>query len=262
MAGRTTPEERMAKWRAQGTKKKKKGEYEKRRMTVEYSRLNSMKIPEIKDFFNLHRNAGKLSVCKNCHEDQKDDCEAKMRCFILDRTMMAYLRAHKNKDPMEIEAVAIPQLAIMDLIFTQKLQYAINNLNEKKEFTDENGVKHEKDVIGIEYLYALINMAKSLSKSLDDMQLTSKTQDASEQGWMELLKVETDPVKSEQMRRKIMASYKSFEKKKEEVKKLEDADDALRQYEKDKEQFDNEESVVVEDIPKSPFAIVKEGQNK
>lgn len=218
-------------------------------------KLLSIKHVSPRHYFLINKYAGKMSICKNCTESQQSKCKNDKSCELLINTTQAYIQTHQKKDPKYVEKITIPQLATLDLIFTQKLNYALMHLNETKEVKGPDGKVYIKEVIGTDYLYSLINMAKSLNKSLSDMQLTSQTKTTMDVAWAHLSKAKVDPKKADELKKKILKGLKTWEKKKVEAKEMEKSDPTITRYEKEIDEMDREKDINIDDLdlPDNPF---------
>jgi hypothetical protein len=230
---------------------------EKQKMSERNSlkKLLSIKKVTPKHFFLINKYAGKMSICKNCEEDLQKKCKNIQCCELLVTTSHAYFQTHQKKNPEYVEKLTIPQLATLDLIFTQKLNYALKHLHDTKEVTGSDGKVYLKELVGIDYLYALINMAKSLNKSMADMQLTSQTKETMDVAWAHLSKAKVDPKKADELKAKILKGVENWEKKKAAAKKREKEDPAIIRYEKEMKDMDKDRDIDIDDmdLPPNPF---------
>lgn len=214
------------------------------------SAMNGLKTGEYMTRFDLISgdNAGKLRICEPCGSEQKGQCQEAKTCLLQDEITLRYIKAHRTKKPMFHEQISIPQIATMDMIFTQKLRYAQQNLFEKT--IDESG--NEKDLIDEKYIYMLMNMMNNLSKTLKDMQQTRATQENIDVAWAELAKADIDPEKAAENRHKIVESMEKFRESFDKAKQKRELDDAIKQFRTGEDQTKSNISLDA-DIDLNPF---------
>lgn len=225
------------------------------------SSMNALKHGSYaKRFWKIKGKAvGNLKICNDCGEDQKQICtsvpEEERSCLLHNELILRYVHTHQSGETKHIEEINMMQLATMDLLFTQKLRFAQMHMGEVEEYTnEETGETHKKPVIGNDYIYMLMNMMKTLSKSLPDMQLTKQTQENLDVEWAKLMEADIDPEKAAEYRNNIMTGMADFRKAHAKASEMEEGDEAIRQFEKN-EEMANEDSddIDIGDIGDSPF---------
>ena len=219
--------------------------------------MNALKDGEYMTRFDLIQgaNAGKLKICEPCGSDQQKECGEAQRCILHNEITLRYIYAHRTKKPMYHEHISIPQIATMDMIFTQKLRYAQQHLFEKTYDAEGN----ERDLIDEKYLYMLMNMMNNLNKTLKDMQQTRATQENIDVAWAELAKADLDAAKAAENRQQIMEQMEEFRRTYSsavEKRNLDDAIDAFRKGEDKLLENDNLDA----DLGDSPFLKVANGR--
>lgn len=214
------------------------------------SSMNALKTGEYMTRFDLisGESAGNLKICEPCGDEQKAQCRIVKTCILNDEITLRYIRAHRSKKPEFHEQISIPQIATMDMIFTQKLRYAQQHLFEKT--IDENNI--ERDLIDEKYIYMLMNMMNNLSKTLKDMQQTRATQENIDVAWAELAKADVDPEKAAENRQKIVESMDKFRESFSKAKEKRELDEAIKQFRNGEAQI-KDENRLDSDIDFNPF---------
>lgn len=174
--------------------------------------------------------AGNLKICENCPIEQRAECRSAGTCLLHDELTLAYVKTHDTGNTKYIENFNVLQLATMDLIFSQKLRYAQMHLGEVEIIVDENGNEKQKEVIDTQYIYMLMNMMKSLNKSLVDMQLTKQTQENLDLGWADLLKAATNPEEAAKTKQKIINEMSKWREVQGLANKMEEMDEAIKEF--------------------------------
>ena len=213
--------------------------------------MNALKDGEYMTRFDLinGNNAGRLVICEPCGDDQKKECQGAKRCILHNEITLRYIYAHRTKKPMFHEHISIPQIATMDMIFTQKLRYAQQHLFEK---TVDPETGYERDLVDEKYLYMLMNMMNNLNKTLKDMQQTRATQENIDVAWAELAKADLDAEKAAENRQKIMEQMEEFRRTYSTAVEKRNLDDAITQFRKGEDKQLETEAADT-DIGKSPF---------
>lgn len=104
------------------------------------------------------------------------------------------------------------------------------HLGEVEIIVDENGNEKQKEVIDTQYIYMLMNMMKSLNKSLVDMQLTKQTQENLDLGWADLLKAATNPEEAAKTKQKIINEMSKWREVQGLANKMEEMDEAIKEF--------------------------------
>lgn len=209
-------------------------------------------------FQRISEQAGKLKLCDSCNKEQKDLCISEKRCILHEELIVRYHLAHSERDPKHIEELNVIQLATMDLIFSSRLRYAIENLGKTKIINDKDGKKiGEREIIDQQYIYMLMNMMTNLSKTLPDMQLTRQTQENIDVEWAKLLETEIDPEKAIEAKRKILEGLNEFRKSSVTAKEMESQDEAIQDFliteKKSKGNDEDHTNIDIGSIPGTPF---------
>ncbi len=209
----------------------------------------------ITKFNRIHgEQAGNLATCEPCGEDQQNACRVAKTCMLWDELAVAYIKTHETKDPRHIENINIVQLTTMDFIFNQRLRYAQQHLGDTEPSYDKDGkVVGEKMVIDTQYLYTLMNMAKSLSKSLPDMQLTRQTQENIDVEWAQLIKAEISPERAAEAKEKIINQMTEWRKSAKAGDHAAELDEAINEF-RQKEDKGEDEDFTIGDIGDGPFS--------
>lgn len=199
--------------------------------------------------------AGNLKICENCPPEQRTACNSAGTCLLHDELTLAYVKTHDSGNTKYIENLNVLQLATMDLIFSQKLRYAQMHLGETEIFVDENGNEKRKEVIDTQYIYMLMNMMKSLNKSLVDMQLTKQTQENLDLGWAELLKAATDPEEAAKTKQKIINEMSKWREAQGLANKMEEMDEAIKEFRQQngKDEENKNDDLSLNEIIDNPF---------
>ena len=166
------------------------------------------------NFQFLKHKAGSLAICKQCGDEQAEMCKTEQRCILHEELTLRYHYTHIKKDPTFIENIAIPQLAMMDMLFSQRLRNAIENI----------------DAVTTEKVYELINFAKALNKSLADMQLTRNTQENIDVEWAKLLEADISAEKADEFKRAMLDKMLKWREDKEIAIKTAKEDQAIQNF--------------------------------
>jgi len=154
------------------------------------SSMNALKTGEhMRMFFRISHQAGELKICEGCGEEQQNACRSAQTCLLQDSMIASYMKAQAEKNPDHIEEFTIVQVATMDMVFSVRLKYALDHINDT--WTDPETGKTQF-VINSDYMYMLMNLFDRLNKRLEDMQLTRKTIDDSDLGWNRLVDEKID----------------------------------------------------------------------
>lgn len=206
------------------------------------SRLNGLKHGRYmnpKTIMSLGDKAGTLMMCVPCGKKQQAACNAAESCALQDEMLLAYTKAAFENDLSKLQEVNVMQLATMDLVFTQKLRWATENLGEFDEVSVKGGGIAKVPVVTQEHIYELMNMMRTLGKTPMDMQITKSTQEAINVEWAKLLEADIDAARAEENKARILAMMNDYRNNLDQSKKLEalDADIAafVQQEEKEKE---------------------------
>jgi len=197
---------------------------------------------------------GNLVVCKSCGDIQQAACRESGQCLMHNEITLAYVKTHDTGDTKHIENLNVLQLATMDLLFSQKLRYAQIHLGEIEEYVDQDGHKHNKEIIDTQYIYMLMNMLKNLNKSMTDMQLTKQTQDNIDVAWAELAKSEISPEKAATTKQQILNEMKKWRQIQGQADAMEELDEAIKQHRNlDEAANENAENIDFVNIGTGPF---------
>lgn len=205
------------------------------------SSMNALKHGRyMRQFQRIGEAAGRLEICNGCSEEQKQECSKNKKCAIHEELIYAYHMTHLEKAPEYIEKITIIQLATMDMIFSQKLKWALENIGKYEKTKDGF-----KPVVTESHLYMLMNMAKHLNKSLEDMQLTRRTQENIDVEWAKLLEAKISEDKAAEHRERILKELERWNELREKAKEKRLQDPAVREFEemKRKAMGNNEEQI-------------------
>jgi hypothetical protein len=194
--------------------------------------MNALKHGKyMRQFQRIKEQAGKLAICKQCGEQQQEECALAKKCHLQEELIYAYHLARTERDLSGIEIINTMQLASMDLIFSQKLRWAIENAGETEKYFDKSiGRNVERPVVKNEDLYQLMNMMQSLSKSLPDMQLTRQTQETIDVEWAKLLEAKISEEQAAANRERILDVMKNWNQAKEAAEKMQKTDSAIQNF--------------------------------
>lgn len=196
------------------------------------SSMNALKTGEyMRNFQRLSgKLAGNLPICRNCGEAQQESCRAVQLCQLQESLVYAYHIAQSERNLAGVEHLNVIQLASMDMIFSQKLRWCVENLGATEKAIDKNGRRVTVPVVKNEDIYALINMMNALNKSPADMQLTRQTQENIDVEWAKLLEAKIDQTAAEDSRRRILDMMQTWGAAKLEAEKMAAADEAIERW--------------------------------
>lgn len=216
--------------------------------------MNALKTGEfLKKYHRLSTKAGKLAACKRCGEEQQAICISKKNCELQDYFIASYFKSRDERNPDYIEAINIIQTANMELIFSTKLQYAIEHQDDVYK-DPESG--QEKHTINWYYISNLMNMYNSLGKNPEQMLLTRKTMDSSDAQWAQAGKEEIDRNIAKEYLDKLNSGFNQLigisgkvDEKRKTDKDIQEYDDMIN------ESGDPDDDLDIAKIEDSPFAI-------
>jgi len=219
------------------------------------SSMNALKTGQfMKNFQRLDEQAGHLSICKNCGAEQQADCSAVKSCLLQDELILAYHKAHADKNLDHIEGINMVQMASMDMIFSTKLRWALENMGKTETVTGSKGEKIPVPIVKTEDLYALMNMMRALSKTLPDMQLTRQTQENIDLEWAALLQADLTAEKAEANMRQILTNMEKFRLRSLEAQEIRKLDQTIQDHVNGNGENQKSEVVEVKALGMSPFA--------
>ncbi len=200
--------------------------------------MNALKTGErLRMFHRITHQAGRLAICRGCGEDVRQYCQEVQQCQLQDQMISAYFKAKADKNPDHIEEINLVQIASMDMLFSIKLKYALDHI-EDKYFDEKTG--REKHVIDTDYIYMLMNLFKSLNKSLEDMQLTRKSIDGSDAAWAALVDEKVDREEARKYLEQLRDQAEQIRHLAAESRKKREADPDIQEYQKQVGDGDND----------------------
>lgn len=216
------------------------------------SSMNNLKTGEhLRMFHRITEQAGKLKICQNCGDDVRNYCKEIKECQLQDKFIVAYFKAKAEKDPKYIHEITLPQLASMDMIFTIKLKYALDHIEDTYK---DPKTGREKPVIDFNYILELKTLFDALNKSLEDMQLTQKSLDNSDAAWAALVDPKVDKEEAKEYLERIARQTEILKQASEEARKKRETDKDIQEYRKATDKDEGEDTNIdVEKIGDNPF---------
>lgn len=203
-------------------------------------------------FHRISEHAGNLAICKNCGEPQQKECASVKKCMLQEELTYAYHIAQSEKNLDYVEQLNVLQSATMDLIFTQRLRWALTNMGEYERVFNEKGKSVKVPVVRTEHIYELINTMRALSKTMPDMQLTRQTQENIDVEWAKLLEAKISEEQALSSRNKIMELMRDWGAAKQQGEKMAQQDSKIQQF-LNEGKIDNKKALPDIGTLKSPF---------
>lgn len=217
----------------------------------EITSMNAVSTGEqLRNFHRISKQAGQMSICENCGDEQIVLCTEAENCLLHDYFIAQYHKARADNDVAPLEEINFTQLPDMDFMFTIKLKYALDNIGEMT-FDKDKG--RNVPLISWDYIYGLLNMFSSLNKKLDDMQMTRKTQGVDGGELKDLLKRSLDTEGEKDALKYILEKMDEFKSKTGEAKEMREQDDTIKEFEKTQSGAEVEENINIENVTKNPF---------
>jgi len=196
------------------------------------SSMNALKTGRyMRNFQRLKGNlAGNLPICRSCGEEQQAECRVLQVCQLQEELVYAYHLAQAERDLQGIEHLNVLQLASMDLLFSQRLRWAVENLGATEKAVDKSGRRITQPVVKNEDIYTLINMMNALNKSPQDMQLTRQTQENINVEWAKLLEAQISQEEALKSRERILEMMQGWGEAKQQASKMAQEDEAIQRW--------------------------------
>jgi len=218
------------------------------------SSMNALKHGRyMRNYQRIGQLAGKLAICDPCGKSQQRACAAASSCALQNELILNYHYAQAEKDLQRLEQNNAIQLASMDLIFSQKLRWAMQHLGEI-EIVRIKGAKMKQPVVREEHIRTLLDMMTALSKTLPDMQLTRRTQENIDVEWAKLLEAEITQEKADEYKQRALQSLNEWKLKAlEEADEMKEKDAAIQEFVNKGKNEKDEKPLQIGKIGRSPF---------
>jgi len=195
----------------------------------ERSSMNAVKSGKyITKLFRITDQAGDMSICKPCGEDQQNYCRECKKCVLQDSILLQNLKSFKSKNLYHLEMLNMAQVAQMDFFYSMKIREVQANMY--KMVVGDDGIL--RSAVTNEDMAVLFTMAERLGKMPKNMQLTRESQDTADVAWAELAKAQLNPEESANFKKEIKQGMKKFREAVGVADENRELDDAIQQHRK------------------------------